>query len=174
MNKNLLENNVNLNKLCFIKKTTILIEVERHWICVLHPGTWPMHQCSFPLLSFHRRNTFINEECPFRTAEEIEDAVNASVLMAGFGWLNGVATQLGKCCPFTRARVWAGFVYSSLFLFLTFAPLFPFHSTLFRCHHEHLDHFHLQSHWNSIQNEMVVTHVVMMGPVQLNLVELNI
>lgn len=59
------------------------------------PGTWPMHQCSFPLLSFHRRNTFINEECPFRTAEEIEDAVNASVLMAGFGWLNGVATQLG-------------------------------------------------------------------------------
>ncbi|CAN8011646.1 unnamed protein product [Ixodes pacificus] len=59
------------------------------------PGTWPLHGCSFPLVSFHQRASLINDKSPFKTAEEVNDAVNASAIIAGFGWLNGVASQLG-------------------------------------------------------------------------------
>ncbi|KAK8774309.1 hypothetical protein V5799_011157 [Amblyomma americanum] len=60
------------------------------------PGTWPLHNCNFPLLSIRQRDMLTNHhDSPFRTAEEVQDATNAAALLTGFGWLNGVATQLG-------------------------------------------------------------------------------
>ncbi|XP_037268057.2 large ribosomal subunit protein mL65 [Rhipicephalus microplus] len=60
------------------------------------PGTWPLHECNFPLLTIRQRSQLIgHHDSPFKTAEEVQDAANAAAILSGFGWLNGVATQLG-------------------------------------------------------------------------------
>ncbi|KAH7966482.1 hypothetical protein HPB49_016776 [Dermacentor silvarum] len=60
------------------------------------PGTWPLHECNFPLLTIRQRSLLTgSHNSPFRTPEEVQDATNAAAILAGFGWLNGVATQLG-------------------------------------------------------------------------------
>uniref|UniRef100_A0A131XHK5 Putative ribosomal protein s30 n=1 Tax=Hyalomma excavatum TaxID=257692 RepID=A0A131XHK5_9ACAR len=60
------------------------------------PGTWPLHECNFPLLTIRQRSILTgHHESPFKTAEEVQDATNAAAILSGFGWLNGVATQLG-------------------------------------------------------------------------------
>lgn len=60
------------------------------------PGTWPFHNCIFPLVTIRQRSELTGHyDSPFRTPEEVQDATNAAALLTGFGWLNGVASQLG-------------------------------------------------------------------------------